>query len=388
MPKISLWNSNKRNDYSFNDRVAKESVFASGEGLLIHKYEGTVEGDETVIEDKLFLENRNRNYSDEVFELRGYHRPTDTDYDLTQFGIFLSSDTVRFTFHLNDMIEKLGRKLMSGDVIEVPSERDINLKGTLLNSYYVVTDGLFAAEGHGATWNPHLWKVRATKMTGSYEYKDVLQTATRGTTIGNEGVSTGLMSPHWLSELDGIEDNPVLCEALTNYCDYLGITEAVVKEAQDNVFYDPKFFLTQHLYIVRNEQGYPVVHTWADGDGIPPDGAPLRGVGTSFPPDMQDGEYFLRVDYEPDRLFQKQGDCYARIEDDLRKIWTSTNRRLDTYINNNNVLTKEDGRTIREKQSLSTIADSKYDLNEAHKEEMLEEEVVRKRIARSLDDDV
>lgn len=391
MPKISMWKPNKGLDYEFADHVAGENMFIGGLGMLIHKYTGT-EGGESVtdIQDFLFLENRDRDYDENVYEIRGYYTPEDVDYDLTQFGIFLSSDTIRLTFHYNDMIRQLGRKIMAGDVIELPNKRDITLEEVAVNDYYVVQDALFSAQGHSFSWYPHLWKVRANKMPASPEYQDILDKAATGDTAGKEGEGTGLL-PFGFAESVDSEGNPgfganrELIDSINRYCVILGITDEIVKEAEQNVFYDPKFYETAHLWITMDENNYPCVDYWAGGDGVPPNGAPLRGMGTQFPEDMQDGEYFLRLDFEPDRLFQKQGNCYIRIEDDLRKIWTAYNRRLDTFIDNIEETTFDDGSTVREKQSLSKILDPKEDLNTDNKENLKEQEEKRSRKAKRLD---
>lgn len=385
MARISLWKPHKGNDYKFADRVASENIFIGGAGILVHKYLSSVEGgDESAIQDVLFLENRNRNYSEDVFELRAHFSPVDSDYDLSQFGIFLSSDVVKFEFHYNDMSEMLGRKLMAGDVLEVPSERDVTLSGEVVNSYYVVQDALYSAQGHGVTWHPHIWKVRAKKLSASPEYEDIIQSAASGSSLGGEGGHTGLMPDNWQDLVEG-QDNAALRDAANRYCAYLGITDAIVKEAEDNVFYDPTFFEIPHLYIFMTDEGYPLIKKWRHDDGVPDNGAPLRGIGTSFPEDMEDGEYFLRVDYTPDRLFQKQGTRYVKVEDDLRKYWTAQNAVLDSFVNNINITTHDDGSYEREKQDLHNVATDRSGLYDEHKQDTLEAELSRSRVAKKLD---
>ena len=70
------------------------------------------------------MENRDRKYDPDVFELRGVYNVSDNDFDLTQFGLFLTNDTLFISFHINDMVERMGRRLMPGDVIELPHLRD------------------------------------------------------------------------------------------------------------------------------------------------------------------------------------------------------------------------------------------------------------------------
>jgi hypothetical protein len=129
------------------------------------------------IEDLLLLENRNRQYDPNVYVQRGVYRVADIDFDLTQFGLFLNNDTLFITFHYNDMIDTIGRKLMAGDVIEIPNLKDYHpLDKNLakaLPRWYVIQDAAFASEGFSQTWLPHLWRVKATPMVNAQEYNSI-----------------------------------------------------------------------------------------------------------------------------------------------------------------------------------------------------------------------
>ena len=100
------------------------------------------------------------------------------DFDLQQFGIFLSADTIYMTFHLNDTIAYIGRKLMSGDVLELQHKKDyypLNADiPAVLKRFYVVQDATYAAEGFSPTWWPHLWRIKMSPLVDSQEYKDIL----------------------------------------------------------------------------------------------------------------------------------------------------------------------------------------------------------------------
>jgi hypothetical protein len=227
-------------------------------------------------------------------------------------------------------------------------------------------------------------------MPASSEYQDVLDKAATGDTAGGEGDGTGLMALGYSDNVTADGDigfgcNHAITDALDRYCEILGITDQNVAEAAQNVFYDPKFFESANLWVTMSPEGYPLIEYWASGDGIPPNGQPLAGIGVTFPPDMKDGEYYLRVDYTPDRLFQKQGNVFKRIEDDLRRWWTPTNVPLDGYINNNNMSTLDDGTVIREKTPISKAVSAKTDIYAADKAAQTKAEEKRQRIAKRLD---
>ena len=126
MPRISLYRPDKSKDYDFIDARIFEMFTVGGTDVLIHKYLGpkiTDESDataeqpvydavkETNIQDLLFLENRDRKYDKDIYTLRGHYNIQDQDFDLRQFGLFLSNDTIYLTIHINSSVRTIGRKL-------------------------------------------------------------------------------------------------------------------------------------------------------------------------------------------------------------------------------------------------------------------------------------
>lgn len=366
LAKISLFNPYKSKDYQFVDRITAENFHIGGVGVIVHKYVGPKSGgDETTIDDILLLENRDRKYDQSVYNIKCFYTPQDSDFDLSQFGIFLSSDVIRIDFHLTDMTDSLGRKLMSGDVLEFVHLRDVTLDGTALNKFYVVQEGLFSSAGFGPSWYPHVWKVKAKEMTDSQEYKDIVKRNSTGHSAGGLGDGTGLMPINF----SGGEDCS-LKASISTYCKTIGISDKLIGLAEEDVMYDPKYVEARHLYVQLSAEGYPLLTEWTGGTNEPPNGAPLKGVGVEFPEDMTDGEYFLRIDFAPDRLFQKQGNRYVKIYDDVRKYWTAYDSVHDSFIDNNNVTTFNDGTKITEKQGISQALKPKAGLNAAHKKKI------------------
>jgi len=137
-----------------------------------------VSPDPTQIQDLLFLENRDRVYDPNIYRLRGHYNVQNLDFDLSQFGLFLNNDIIFITVHYNDMIDIIGRKLMVGDVLELPHLLDYNpLKETIpvaLKRFYSITDANFASEGFSQTWYPHLWRIKCEPLVDSQEFSQIL----------------------------------------------------------------------------------------------------------------------------------------------------------------------------------------------------------------------
>jgi len=192
MPRLSLWRPNKTNDYNFFDKIISEQFTAGSTDLYIHKYMGpTNQGPSidatqpeydvlapTNIQDLLFLENRDRTYDPNVYRLRGHYNVQNLDFDLSQFGLFLNNDIIFITVHYNDMIQLVGRKLMVGDVIELPHLLDYNPLDetipTALKRFMQITDANYASEGFSPTWFPHLWRIKCEPLVDSEEFTQIL----------------------------------------------------------------------------------------------------------------------------------------------------------------------------------------------------------------------
>ena len=364
MPKISLWKPIQGNDYNYIDRIAREYIELGGTGVFVHKYLGPKEqsGDdnksnaedgvvtsELNIGDILFLENRDRKYAPDIIEMRGAYTISDTDFDLTQFGIFLTDDTIFMTFHLNENIERLGRKLMPGDVLELPHLREFALLDddkNAINRFYVIEDASHSAEGYGPRWWSHMWRVRAKQMPASTEYQDILDR------LPGDGQELESQPPG-----DGDCDEVTIEDSLSDKIRIEEVADAIIAEAAANVPFDPLWFDAAHLYIFIDPDTKQHQLIWfKTGDGIPPNGLALAGTGDTFPSTLVDDDYFLRTDFSSPVLFQKQGSTFKKIEVDQQKLpWTATNQILDTFIDNDAIITNDDGTTEPQRQALSKV---------------------------------
>lgn len=461
MPRLSLYNSKKGNNYKFIDKTIWQMFQVGGTDVLVHRYIGpgasstganpsTPEytgGDNPFhIQDLLFLENRDRKYDPDVYVLRGVYNIADTDFNLSQFGLFLQNDTIFVTFHINDTVEKLGRKIISGDVIELPHLADeyaLNDLTYALKRFYVVEEVTRAAEGYSVTWYPHLYRAKCKPLVDSQEFKQILDGIAN--TNSDQGAYNSIITYYpgdivtgpdgkkyeVTQEVTGIAPPDTtyykladtLRDIVSTYNKEMQITQAVLDQAEADApksGYDTTAFWTLQLNpdtagqraelitvdndtattysadlemqatdangnLLFDENNNPIYvginassmmespngdgyNGYLTGDGVPPNGIAFT-AGIAFPVSPVKGQFCLRKDYLPHRLFRFDGTRWIKFEDNVRMtmnnlgesdtgvgdVFAGKDVRLTqkTSFINNNTINEIDGHATTEKQSLS-----------------------------------
>jgi hypothetical protein len=427
MPRLSLYRPNRTRDYQFLDRTISEMYTVGGMDIYVHKYAGPQTGGEDSalsgngdatqpiydalsplnIQDLLLLENRDRIYDQDVYIMRGVYTHQDVDFDLTQFGLFLNNDTLFITFHYNDMIDTFGRKLMNGDVLEVPNLKDYHpLNQAIpqpLPRYYVVQDADYATEGMSQTWMPHTWRVKATPMTNNQEFKDILKKPVVSENIWDNGnfYPTGWVTnygdvyyqakqnvpagtdinntTYWQVYTPPTQSDVFTARTKDNQINDAILTQADVEVplsgyATDQYYVaptlddgspaNPTSLTTSDGTTVDGTQGGMAVTPsgpgytagYLTGDTVP-NGEPVV-TGVAFPLSPVDGDYCLRLDYFPNRLFRYNSTVkrWAKIEDGVRTNLNNgpdNNTLRSSFVNNTYTTRTTDLGNIPSRQSLS-----------------------------------
>lgn len=390
MPRLSLWRPEYSKDYYWIDRSCREWFLVSGVGIYVHKYLGSSTdsrdsggpaeppqtGDDVLgIQDLLLMENRDRKYDKNIYELKGIYNQNDTDFDLSQFGLFLTNDNIFVSFHINDMVERMGRPLMNGDVLEFPNLKDpyaLLSVNKALKRFYVIQDTARSSEGFSPTWYPHVWRAKVAPLVDSQEYKQIF----------------------------GDGDNPKdLLNYLSNYNQVKDVNDAVIAQAEKDVplsGFDTSMFwvnptnpdgtintdannlVTESIDPITGENNQDIaidtiyefgsprkkgyLETYLQGDGEAPNGIPT-GFGTAFPLEPRKGDYFKRTDFLPSRLFRFDGFKWVYIENQVRTGLTNTDEKntlKGTFINNSNITNTSQG-DENQKQNLNDLLKPKAD---------------------------
>jgi hypothetical protein len=364
MPRISLYKPERGQDFKFIDRQVSEMFQAGGTDVFLHKYLGANTAPEnatadqphyattsvTNIQDLLFLENRDRKYDTSIYRIRGMYNVQNIDFNLSQFGLFIDNDTLFMVVHINDFINYIGRKPISGDVIELPHLKDnftLDDHDFGMPRYYVIEDVGRASEGFSATWYPHLYRLRLKRINDMQQFADILN------------------QPAVDANGDPAADGTTLRDLLSTHNKELEINDQVVQQAEADApksGYETRQFYTlavdpasgkavlnsadetdldaSNMSITTLESNERPKRTgysgYLVGDGFPANGYDF-GHGIQFPDGPGLDDFFLRTDFLPNRLFRFDGSRWVKVEDAVRMNMTNNDTRqtLKTgFVNN------------------------------------------------------
>lgn len=324
------------------------------------------------IQDLLWTETRDRTYDSSVYKMRGIYQKQDQDFDLSQFGLFLQTGTIFMTFHLRDMVDMIGRKIMAGDVLELQHLRDYDALNqdvpSALARYYSVSDASWPAEGFSPTWWPHLWRVKMNPLVDSQEYKQIIDSIIPGTSTPVSQIISTLNTNLAINDA-------VITEATQNVpmSGYDTTSLYNLPLTAKNTLYDNKELTADDDHDTADETkdsadeasvspGAPI-SGYLSGDAVAPN-ALVMGAGIEFPLDPNVGDFFLRTDYMPNRVFRFDGKIWVKFNDVQRTSLTqgaNNNTLIGSFVNDTNTFTTVGNITVPEKQSLSNALTPKAD---------------------------
>lgn len=191
---FKLWKGQKTNDFYLIDRQIGSYYNISGVDAWFYTYQGPNTNpngstDSTKpdyskekptlssIGNLIWGETVDRKYSIEAITLPVIYQVQDAAPQMKLPGVFFDFNTMELTMHYNTMIELIGRKVMPGDVFELPNLRDTDLltpDAVGINKFYEVKEAFKAQEGYSATWLHHIFKIRVKPLTDSPEFSNLL----------------------------------------------------------------------------------------------------------------------------------------------------------------------------------------------------------------------
>jgi len=320
-----LYHKARHKNYSYIDNVTR--TFIEMGGVLVHIYPliGVVKSDGTVVDitstnestisDVVLNENNKRKYSHTTYDMYMTTTLNPPNFSWTYAGIsIIDGDVLEFSLHYNMMVETLGRKIIDGDVIELSFMRDLDILGKdkAQNKFYVVTESMRDENGWDPDYHYHLWKIKCKPIINSPEYADLFNND--NTTGGEDGFYAdpgdenggGGLDPdntqddklqeqvdEILEEADGEDGSP------ENDWTTSGVSYRLHDEHHMMLEINDKYYITDGTQIKNRENIVGI-------DGIPAElNCSEVPYGEFFPYTSNEGDYFLRTDYLPPRLYKR-----------------------------------------------------------------------------------
>jgi hypothetical protein len=259
------------------------------------------------VQDSLFLENRDRDYSNVAVTLKTAYQPFDSISDLSKFG-FQIADTYSFNTVFALMVKALGRPIVVGDVLEIPNETQYDHNLRPVRKFLEVTDVSWAADGFSTQWRPITFKFQASQLIPGQEHRDLLGTIDTQKYIvddalfsdGIEQIQTGLLTA---TESNTVEAISAVPEKGTN-----------IREVSSgmNRFNVPGSYDGNDLYVA---------------DGLPPDGQSYtEGFKLPDVASAHDGVFF-RLNYDPALKIAARLYKFSAVKNQW--LWVETDRRAE-----------------------------------------------------------
>lgn len=286
------------------------------------------------IQDKILMENRTRDYAQEPLLLKGYYDIQAPQTDLSMFG---STIPVTYTIkiHFNSCVAILGRPVIVGDIIELPSETQYTPDMRPIKRWLEVTDVTWDATSYTPGWQPTILQVTAQPAMASEETQDIFGDLAKNVDSSGLFDNDDGSNPLWqdISEIDQTIKN----DANTGVPERGSEGSNTIREFSPEEIDQAAAEGVPHLSRMNfNRTGLYVE------DAMPQNGAPFT-EGPTFPTTVSDGIYH-RLTYEglskdvPARLY-RYSTTKARwvyLETDRRAQYNNQKATLEEYLQSPN----------------------------------------------------
>ncbi len=298
------------------------------QALEMHDYSATSLDN---IQDKIFMENRDRDYDSDVILIKGFYNLMSPQTELTRFGIEVPSATYTIKLNFNNCVAMLGRPVVIGDIIELPSETQYTPDLRAIKRYLEVTDVTWDADSYTPTWQPLMLAITAQPALASQETQDIFGKLAKS--IDSSGL------------FDQDDGNHPLWQ------DFTGVNEHIAQTALDGVPERGSEGSNTIREFTKDElataaaNGAPHIGKFGLNptglyveDAIPSNGEPYT-EGPEYPEAPKDGDYH-RLTYVglsqnvPARLYRWSAvkSRWVYLETDRRQQFNNQKALLDEYL--------------------------------------------------------
>ena len=342
---LYLVNEGPNKDSELFSRLAAESTDRGGAICHVWLYEGIfdqtndegevrtmLDGSGNGIQDNILMENRDRRYADSPITMRGIYAAPDNTLDYGMFGSMLGGDVIQIEFSKRRMFELCGRKLINGDVIELAFMAEAgDIDGSWATRFYTVDNISRSPAGYDYNYQHHMYGITARPIQDAQEFIDIMERED----------ATGAPLRDNISNRQAVMDHTAL----------------VQNAAEEHAY--TTWFDTTIIFVTDLDE---VVSWRFSDDGEPPNGHQAEQL-SAFPKSANEGDYVVRIDFFPARLFRYQDGQWDLKEIDSKRDWLpynwtntlrdfSTDRSLEDdlkpwqHVSAHDIATPRQGRSI------------------------------------------
>lgn len=283
------------------------------------------------IEDPIFLENRNRDYDEFAITLKAQYTPSDRQTVVSRFAVDMGLDDYSFDFSFRQIVSRLGRPFVIGDIIELPSETQYSASLRPIKKYLEVTDVSWSANGFGPNWVPTIQKISAKPVMASQETQDIFGKLTADVdSSGLFDINDGLDGKAYQDYHD--ISQTLKADALTQV-PAKGIDLGDIAKLSDELLAYSDAHPNMNLR--KNDRPKSIFGI----DALPPNGLPYT-EGDDFPAKPKDGDYhrltYTRIGSTIPARLHRYSDAKKRwiyLQKDMKQAVNSSKQPTDSYLN-------------------------------------------------------
>lgn len=297
------------------------------------------------VQDRIFLENRDRDYDENPVRMKGSYQPIDQQSFQSKFGFgsMFSGDEWVIELGFSSIVSLLGRPFVIGDIIQLPSETQYTPAMKPVLKYLEITDVAWSTNSYTPNWVPTMQRLIARPVMASQETQDIFGKLTEDQDeLGTVDIN------------DGSTDRP--------YQDFSEIAQTVDAEAntqvpERGVDFEDVAKVSGDFYDWAEDQGDVNVARKIDQvrsqygiSAMPPNGEDYT-QGDEFPENPSDGDWH-RLTYTsirsgiPARLhrYSAPKNRWIYMEKDRRAEYKDTKPKLQNVLNpETSTVTSADG---------------------------------------------
>lgn len=282
------------------------------------------------IQDMVLMENRDRDYADSAITLKGYYELQNVSTDLTRFGIEIPAANYQIRVNFTSCIATLGRPVVIGDIIELPSEAQFTPDLRAVKRWLEVTDVTWDSSSYTPGWRPTMLLITAAPAMASQETQDIFGDLAK--VVDTSGLFNNDDGNNPMYQDYSNVDQTIRANAATQVPLRGSEGSNVVREFEPEELQQAADENFPHL----NKLGFNRTGMYVE-DAMPQNGAPYS-EGPVLPPSPTSGEYH-RLTYEglakdiPAKLYRWSSvkNRWVYLETDRRSQFNNQKANLEEY---------------------------------------------------------